>query len=715
MNFKQGDILIKKTSQTETVWVSQRMVDKNIGLESNYLKLTRLRYKKTVQPCYRHHNVLPDTGKGWRWAKINGEFYYDLSRIPDRKPTHYRSQFGDQQELLRQYNEAIQGKSKDLLEVEFKSYIKAKKTEYLPCYFQYTAIQAQALAKACAALEFIIVYAATNNLKLSKVCRSVAELVAKHDLKYVGKQYRTIQAKIEKIEKEDLAISEVIDLPRVGNTNAVQYLDDPELYSWAMQLRSLGMNYSNETIIRMINKQCQLVGKPSPSRRWFGENVFEKHHTKFLTSAMRFGKGTSRGNVHESYIPKKNALHAGDCWQVDATRMNLVAHKRKVTKIDKKTGEITEKTEDGFLFIIAVKDVHSGDILGYNFDYSENRWSVLNALKMAVQEADYLPYQIIFDRFPGHNTAEVKTFLENLKMSGVKVEISHNANTKASVERGFGTLQSVFMQPTAYYYGEGVKSRRENAHRSPEVLKEIRQKANKEQFDFKAAWNECSAIVEAYRTTELSYYSRKHSKINESPKMLHAKSDKPNAIDLKHYTVSMLFHLKTKFKVKKNGMILKEIHGMPYYYQVEDYSVFSQYENVWLSYDLEDMSTAYIFDKKDNLYLHLCEASQIDDVQLYGPDAEFNKLNALKQRQKEIEAQKVAELETITLGDEVSLMMGRYTQKQEAEMADSVRLLNESKEYSSKEPLKKAVGDSLEDNAYDSDDVDLASLVTNQL
>lgn len=715
MNFKKGDILTKNSQQGEAVWVSQQLIVATIELSNTFETTVRDRYKSSVQPCHRHHNILPDTGKSWRWAKINGSFYYDLARIPNRKPCFYRDVFGDAETLVQQYNEAVKGKRKNIFEIEFKSYVDSKYTEYLPCYFQHTKLQANALAKACAVLEFIIVYKDANEFKTSaEIYKIVAGFVEKYDFKYVGKQYRTIQNKVETIENEGIGIAEVIELPRAGNNNAVQFLDDPELYSWAMQLRACGMNYSNETIIRMIRKQCQLVGKNIPSRRWFGTNVFETHHTKFLTSALRFGKGTSRGNIHESYVPKKNALHAGDCWQVDATRMNLIPHKRVIETVDKKTGEITETTKDGFLFVIAIKDVYSGDLVGYNFDYSENRWSVTNALKLAVQEAGYLPYQIIFDRFPGHNTEEIETLFHQLKMLGVKVEISHEANTKASVERGFGTIQSVVMQTSAYYYGEGVKSRRENAHRSPEMLKEMRKQASKENFDFISAWNESVAIIEEYRTMPLSRYSRKHPKINESPKMLHLKSDKPNVIELKKHTISMLFDLKTAFKVKKNGFILKEIHGMRVYYQIDNYEVFSRYAEVVLSYDLEDLSTAFVLGKRENLYVYLGEATQVEEPQLYGPNAEFNKLNKLKQAAKAIEAKKAAELEEIKLGSEVSLLMGRFTQKQEAEQADSARILHESKDMNSSIPLKKAVGESFDDNDNSSNALDLDSLIMNQ-
>ncbi|RHO73396.1 hypothetical protein DW083_06000 [Parabacteroides sp. AF48-14] len=68
---------------------------------SDYLwKIGRINYKKSVSPCHQSKDILPDTGKAWRYARINGRFYYDFDRIPDRKDTQYRSRLGDRDTLL---------------------------------------------------------------------------------------------------------------------------------------------------------------------------------------------------------------------------------------------------------------------------------------------------------------------------------------------------------------------------------------------------------------------------------------------------------------------------------------------------------------------------------------------------------------------------------------------------------------------------------------
>ena len=111
------------------------------------------------------------------------------------------------------------------------------------------------------------------------------------------------------------------------------------------------------------------------------------------------------------------------------------------------------QTEDGktlrqqqFLYIVTVRDVHSGDILGYHYTITEDRWAVHYAVKMAAKNAGYLPYEIIFDKFPGHNSEEGSNFLKELENWGVLVTMSSNANVKPAQERFYGTLQTVFMQ-----------------------------------------------------------------------------------------------------------------------------------------------------------------------------------------------------------------------------------------------------------------------------
>lgn len=109
MNIQNGDIVIKTFQQTSTMWVSERFICNMIGDGMNeYLRTKgRSNYKLSVSPCHRSKDILPDTGKAWRYARINGQFYYDFDRIPDRKDTRYRSRLGNRDELLHAMDELV--------------------------------------------------------------------------------------------------------------------------------------------------------------------------------------------------------------------------------------------------------------------------------------------------------------------------------------------------------------------------------------------------------------------------------------------------------------------------------------------------------------------------------------------------------------------------------------------------------------------------------
>ena len=53
-------------------------------------------------------DILPVTGKSWRYARIDGRFYYDYDYIPDRKDTRYRSRLGEKDMLMMEADELRQ-------------------------------------------------------------------------------------------------------------------------------------------------------------------------------------------------------------------------------------------------------------------------------------------------------------------------------------------------------------------------------------------------------------------------------------------------------------------------------------------------------------------------------------------------------------------------------------------------------------------------------
>lgn len=103
-----NDILIRETSSGQTVWVSQRLVCDECGVDDEYLKICRIRYKQSLPASWQKVTGQGDfflgsvPGKSWRWGRKNGQYYYDIDTIPNRKPSCYRDKLPTKETLIAQ-------------------------------------------------------------------------------------------------------------------------------------------------------------------------------------------------------------------------------------------------------------------------------------------------------------------------------------------------------------------------------------------------------------------------------------------------------------------------------------------------------------------------------------------------------------------------------------------------------------------------------------
>ena len=681
MNVKPNDIIVKKNAgELASVYISDDLVKQYIPqlATSDYLRVkARPQYKQSVQPCHRNNSFLPHTGKAWRWAKLNGTFYYDVDTIPDKAPTNYRGMLPTRSELLELKKQAEVVKQSLPIEEFIKPFLHEHYREFLCCYGDCTPVQQNNLAKAAATVQAAIDYIVEEKISLTKndFFINLSNIIKQLDIRYIPHNYRDLKTKITGAIAGGFCrdnAKDFIKLPRTGNDNALTF-DDEEIKSWIWQMRHDGKNFTNAHIIRKLQYMCLISDKPTPSDRWIGRQM-EEYSMKWATAIGRFGDTGRMARMARSYTPHKNALYAGDCWQVDGTRVNLIDFKMDVVNKD----GVTEK-KSVYLYVVAVRDVHSGDVLGYNFDVSENRWTVAAALKMAVEEANYLPYEIVFDKFPGHNTPEMESLFEDLENRGIKVRFTHEAFGKAAQERWFSTLQQVFMQDSEYYYGEGVKSRNRFAHRSKDELVRMKKAAKAEGWNMDKAVEEAGNIIERYRSTKLSYYSRKYKTIDSSPAQLHEKSDKPHVYDVYPHTIAYLFGLRTQKKFEGDGVLNIEIANTQFSYRCADVKVVSNYERVTICYDLNDLSTIHLYEISDKpLKQYLGTASEID-IQLYGPNGDWGK----QAKQEAIIADMAEERKRlltmrIAASGELPLLMGGMVPKHEAEAAETSYLQKEA-------------------------------------
>lgn len=101
-----NDILIRATSDGQTVWVSQRMVCEVCGISESYMWKVCTLYKQALPPSWQkvadqsEFFLGKKEGKAWRWGRKGGQYYYDIDHIPNRRPTLYREKLPAKEKLI---------------------------------------------------------------------------------------------------------------------------------------------------------------------------------------------------------------------------------------------------------------------------------------------------------------------------------------------------------------------------------------------------------------------------------------------------------------------------------------------------------------------------------------------------------------------------------------------------------------------------------------
>lgn len=668
----------------QTVWVSERLLVSHCdGLTELYLrKKARYAYAKTVPSNRRHQLIMPDTGAAWRYAKIKGAWYYDLDRIPDLAPTRYRSQLPDKDALLAMHQDAQAESRPNGIETMVKRALKAEWRAFLPAYSGLTQQQAENLAKAAAILFAAIEYASTHNLDMRRL-EFFSDLGAEIDrlgVPYLPGNARRLKEKAMRVLGGE-APTEVITLPRMGNSNAKRF-DDPQVVAWLMTMRASGANYTATFIARKVATLCALNDKVAPSKSWL-EQFMAQHETKFLTHA-RYGAGGRRAMPWKGYVPMAGAVYAGDCWMMDGTRMNFI--------------EFTEGNDKwAHLVVVMVYDVMSGAFVGRSYGLSENRWLYQDALAKAATQSGYLPYEIVTDRFPGHDTPEWTALTNKLQRSGTRLHVTHKMTGKARMERAIDTVQLVAMQESDKYYGQGVQSRRDFAHRSDEMLASMRRRARAEGWNMQRAIREAEAAFEAYNNTRYSDYARELRRaVDQSPAELHAESEKPHTAQFDWFEGLHLFGYSKRIQVRNQGMIVTEIQKVKYTYVigVEHYEIIKRHRDVVMYYDLEDLSRVQLFEPADNPAdeRYLCEALEQQAIQWHGPNRDERGMGQARARIAAIQERAKADLEAMTAGANADDLIGGGWTKNRKEEAETAWLL-ERAERTRKQPVPVTTGD----------------------
>lgn len=631
------------------LYLSQEYIQNNTGIDNRYLRVAKSRANKG--------------GKSWKHTDIMNRCYFAYNSLPPSA----QNKLCPLVELIDYARETHEDHITLIESARMSTY-----RRFLP------AFKNQELATSIAIIHEASNYIALHSISFSKSAffESLAKEIELQQIKYLPKTWRNLRDKIREYSQGQTTVK----VKNIGNKNSIRHGNNKLLESWLIGMIESPKNYSAAYIFRSIRRMSIQHGmNDHPSVRWISDYM-NRPEVQYITN-QRYGATSRFNHKHRAYVPTQSALFAGDCWEFDGTRVNIIDHEGEWIDKDGK-----KHKGQKFLYIVAVRDVMSGMILGWDYCYKENSDVIINALAMAVKTSGYLPYEIRYDRFPGHQKDEWKRIETYLRMFGTIMTVTYKAEGKAHIERSWSTLQNVFMTDSELYYGEGIKSTRRYAHRSEEYVAEMRKWAKDNSFSYDDAVSETDKILFRAMNTPYSEYSRKYRDIDQSPSQLHEQSDKPNTYPVADYDWCFLFGL-VKQVSQANNMIRTDIDCVTHYYGIDDISVIELYTGVKLTscFDYEDLSVVHLYNNEDK---YLGTFSEITPAQQYGPNKDMRAVGKLKAIAEKVKADRITKrtaIKTITMDEsddfsEVSMMQGGRIHKENYEENESAYLLNQWQE-----------------------------------
>lgn len=634
----------KNRTGKATTWVAEWVLCALCGVDEEYLKdNARVRYRLSVAPNLRSQDILPDTGVAWRWGVITGCRYYDLARIPSRAPTFYGAKLG----TIEDIKAALKGREAEAKADDLKGELQAAADgdwpKWLHYYSKHEDTKARQLARAAAVLAAMregwegreAVRSTERSEPLNsptatkeparpsivKHARACADALGEVEpmVQYLPKSWRALYDLLAGIG-DGVAVQDLVKLPREGNVNSVNETWNEAVEGWVISLRGDGRNLTAAHIYREVKDRCKREGVKPPSMRWVS-GVCSRADVLSVTAAGRWGEGGRFANAFAGYLPMQLPNEAGAIWQADASRVNMIGWYENERYEHRKTGEVKTRRKQCYLMVAVIRDVASGAIIGRSYGYNEDRWMYIDALRQAYTATGYLPTHLVTDRFPGYNTKEWQWVENKLNGIGCAVTYSHKATAKAGLERWFGTWQSVFLMRSDFYYGEGIKSSRATAHRNPAYLALAEKAARECGWDFDKSAMEADYWIEQYNTTRYSEYSRKYSKVQESPVERLRSLPSACARRITKPQAALMLGTVTKVTVRGGGLLKVEVMGIEHYYRLpEGIAIMHMRTQVYVAYG-ESMKLVHVFEVDATRELnppYLCECEELQLANMIG-------------------------------------------------------------------------------------------------
>ncbi len=410
--------------------------------------------------------------------------------------------------------------------------------------------------------------------------RNDLDLKQIESLNYFTRKLREIRESLAK----GLSIMDLI----VGNNSNPRDNKKTNDFHQALVLTFLSheKKYAYRVVTDLVNHHCEQEGQPAISESWIKQLMTENNEFRTLVDSYRNGDKFMNDNVLP-YTTREITPYPGNVWMIDGSPIQFYCWNESRIKIVR-------------LNLFVIIDVCSKKIVGMDVSYSEDRYNVMNALKMAVTNEGHLPSEIVSDNFSATKTEEIKEIQSQMERMQIVWRYSKvgNPQDKSQVERFFGAFQSVECSLYDDYIGEGITSKRLNARPSPEFLLNITKEKGVPTYE---------EMVNRIVTMVAKHNERKTTK-KQSPNEIYKKLPKPNVKELDALKTSLMFWKKTTHTVKR-GMVKITVRKTDYSYEIHHHDLKMRLQNkkVIIRYDENDLDIIMLFDQYDNV---LCECQK---------------------------------------------------------------------------------------------------------
>lgn len=423
------DIVIKQYGDKRTIWLNEGYLVRSCAVNTDYLRVARVLYKNNLPLSARRLDILPDCAKSWRWARMDGAFYYDYERVPNKAPNFYQEKLANEAELLRMGRELcsnadVMACARLKLEYAAAEYLNP---EVFTFYMFKTggrvnAERAQILAQSWAYAKLLsdilrdkrwVQFGLDNK---GDLFRAMAGLLAEKQLE--GMRIKNANGLRNKMADFEACTTleeqyEFFIHGGHGNRNAsvvgsVELVDELTgevmafdvhqtlIYNAFMNRFNAGKEFKQSLYDKYYLPAVARLGVSPISYRTFSA------HTNRYSGKMKMGRARHGydyfNKKFQTYVPAKPLEYAGSMWVMDGSGLKLAYNK---------------DGKPATLYMTRVFDVASGLLLGHSVaDHhrgAETKTHVLKALQMALKTSSgYGAMEVLTDNGGAFQEAEVK-------------------------------------------------------------------------------------------------------------------------------------------------------------------------------------------------------------------------------------------------------------------------------------------------------------------